>query len=260
MPRDDDASMDRLYADAQRGVEDFTFDADTATVFDDMLNRSVPFYGEIQRMVGELAGDFAADATTVYDLGCSTGNTLLAIAHHLPPGLNVRFVGIDSSEEMLDKTRAKLAAMDFPYPHELRTGNLDHGLMIENASVVIMSLTLQFVRPLRRDRLLEEVYRGLNGNGCFILIEKILAHHSVFNRLFIKHYYEMKKRCGYSDLEISQKREALENILVPYRRQENERLLEQAGFSEVETFFQWYNFLGVIGLKSAGAADSRTAS
>ncbi len=200
MPRDDDLSSDRLYAKTQRGIEDFTFDAKTATVFDDMLNRSVPLYGEIQRLIRELAGDFAADGTTVYDLGCSTGNTFVPIAHHLPSGLNVRFVGIDSST----------------------------------------------------------VYQGLNHNGCFILIEKILARHSLFNRLFIKHYYEMKKRSGYSDLEIAQKREALENILVPYRRQENERLLEQVGFSQVETFFQWYNFSGMIALKSAGRADAHT--
>ncbi len=260
MPRDDDLSSDRLYAKTQRGVEDFTFDAQTATVFDDMLNRSVPLYGEIQRLIGELAGDFAVDGTTVYDLGCSTGTTLVAIAHHLPSGLNVRFVGIDSSEEMLDKARAKLTAAKFPYAYELRVGDLDHGLMIEEASVVVMSLTLQFVRPLLRDRLLETVYRGLNHNGCFILIEKILARHSLFNRLFIKHYYEMKKRSGYSDLEIAQKREALENILVPYRRQENERLLEQVGFSQVETFFQWYNFSGMIALKSAGRTDAHTLS
>ena len=141
MPRDDDLSSDRLYAKTQRGIEDFTFDAKTATVFDDMLNRSVPLYGEIQRLIGELAGDFATDGTTVYDLGCSTGTTLVAIAHHLPSGLNVRFVGIDSSEEMLDKARAKLTAAKFPYAYELRVGDLDHGLMIEEASVVDLFAT-----------------------------------------------------------------------------------------------------------------------
>jgi tRNA (cmo5U34)-methyltransferase len=168
----------------------------------------------------------------------------------------VKFVGIDASEEMLDKARTKLTSMGFPYAFELRPDNLDCELAIENASVVVMSLTLQFVRPLHRERLLEQIYRGLNRNGCFILIEKILGHHSVFNRLYIRHYYELKKRRGYSDLEIAQKREALENILVPYRREENVGLLRDAGFAQVDTFFQWYNFLGLIGVKSAEDASS----
>ncbi|HJO39129.1 MAG: carboxy-S-adenosyl-L-methionine synthase CmoA [Vicinamibacterales bacterium] len=256
MPRDDDPRTDRLFASPARNIEDFAFDADTASVFDDMLDCSVPFYGKIQRMVGELAGDFGADGTTTYDLGCSTANTMLAVAHHLPPGLDVKFVGIDASEEMLDKTRTKVASMGFPYAFELRPDDLDTDLSIENASVVVMSLTMQFVRPLHREQLLEQIYRGLNRNGCFILIEKILGHHSVFNRLYIRHYYELKKRRGYSDLEIAQKREALENILVPYRREENVRLMRDVGFSQIDTFFQWYNFLGLIGLKSTEAADS----
>ena len=248
MRSDDDTPTDRLYTTTESRIDDFDFGAETAAVFDDMLNRSVPLYGEIQRMVGELAGDFAVEGTKIYDLGCSTCNTFLAIAHHLPPGLKIPFVGVDSSEEMLDKARAKLQKSGCPYPYELRTGDLDHGLIVDNC-IVVMSLTLQFVRPLLRDRLLQAVHQGLNRNGCLILIEKVLAEHSVFNRLFIKHYYEMKKRYGYSDLEIARKREALENVLIPYRRKENEGLLQRVGFQHVDTFFHWYNCSGVIAVK-----------
>jgi tRNA (cmo5U34)-methyltransferase len=243
------SSEDRLFAEARVRNADFTFGEDTAAVFDDMLDRSVPFYAEIQRMIGELAADFAADGTSIYDLGCSTANTFLAVGALLRPELNVRFVGLDSSEEMLRKAEHKLAATGFPWSYSLAHQDLNDALHIENASVALMVLTLQFVRPLNRDSVVASVHRGLNHNGCFLLVEKVLGEHSTFNRLFINHYYEMKRRKGYSDLEIAQKREALENVLIPYRLEENKRLLRRVGFQHVDVFFKWYNFCGIIAIK-----------
>jgi tRNA (cmo5U34)-methyltransferase len=121
--------------------------------------------------------------------------------------------------------------------------------VIENASVVSMVLTLQFVRPLQRERLVQDVYKGLNDNGCLLLCEKVLGEDSLFNRLFIKYYYDYKRRMGYSELEITQKREALENVLIPYKLQENNELLLRTGFRHVETFFKWYNFCGMVAVK-----------
>jgi tRNA (cmo5U34)-methyltransferase len=243
------SETDKLFAEARVRNGDFTFGEETAAVFDDMLDRSVPFYPEIQRMIGELASDFAVDGSAIYDLGCSTANTFLAVGAMLRPELNVRFVGLDSSEEMLRKADQKLAATQFPWPYTLTPQDLNDGLHIEGASVALMVLTLQFVRPLNREALVSSVYRGLNHNGCFLLVEKILGEHSTFNRLFINHYYEMKRRKGYSDLEIAQKREALENVLIPYRLEENKRLLRHVGFQHVDVFFKWYNFCGIIAIK-----------
>lgn len=240
---------DQLFAEPRERVDDFHFGRETAAVFDDMLNRSVPFYGEIQRMTGELIGDFAAPDSNIYDLGCSTCNTFRAAAHFLAPGTTVRFIGIDSSPEMLDKAAAKLKAENFPFDFELRQADLNEGMTFENASVVILTLTLQFVRPLNRERLVRSLYNGLNDNGCLILVEKVLGEDTLFNRLFIEHYYEMKRRNGYSDMEIVQKREALENVLVPYRLEENKQLLRDAGFMKFDTFFKWYNFAGMIAIK-----------
>jgi tRNA (cmo5U34)-methyltransferase len=121
--------------------------------------------------------------------------------------------------------------------------------VVENASVVLLVLTLQFVRPLYRERIIKSIYDGMADNGCLIIVEKVLGENSTFNRLFIKHYYEMKMRNGYSELEISQKREALENVLVPYRLEENKELLRGAGFKHVDVFFKWYNFCGIIAMK-----------
>jgi tRNA (cmo5U34)-methyltransferase len=243
------SAVDKLFADARPRAEDFDFGKDTAAVFDDMLDRSVPFYAEIQRMLGELVADFAVAGTSIYDLGCSTGNTFLAAGANLRPDLDVRFVGLDSSEEMLRKAQDKLAATQFPWPHVLQRQDLNDGIRVENASVVLMVLTLQFVRPLNRESLIASLHQGLNHNGCLLLVEKVLGEHSTFNRLFIDHYYEMKRRKGYSDMEIAQKREALENVLIPYRLEENKRLLRRVGFQHVDVFFKWYNFCGIIAVK-----------
>jgi tRNA (cmo5U34)-methyltransferase len=243
------SEIDTLFAAARTHVEDFNFGENTAAVFDDMLDRSVPFYAEIQRMLGELVADFAVSGTSVYDLGCSTGNTFLAAGANLSPDLDVKFVGLDSSAEMLRKAGEKLTAARFPWSYELKLQDLNDGLHVENASVALMILTLQFVRPLNREAVIAGLHAGLNHNGCLLLVEKVLGEHSTFNRLFIDHYYEMKRRKGYSDMEIAQKREALENVLIPYRLEENKRLLRHVGFQHVDVFFKWYNFCGILAIK-----------
>ena len=239
---------DQIFAQEKGNIADFNFGEETAAVFDDMLDRSVPFYQEMQRMVGELAAEFAAEGSSIWDLGCSTCNTFLEIAKYLDKE-SVRFVGLDSSEAMLKRAEQKLTAYRFQHEFELRKADIDSGVAVSDASVVLLLLTLQFVRPMNRERLLTSVYKGMRDDGCIILIEKVLGENTLFNRQFIKHYYAYKKRNGYSDLEIAQKREALENILIPYRLRENLTLLEQVGFRDIEVFFKWYNFCGIVAVK-----------
>ena len=238
---------DRIFAEPVDRPTDFAFDARTAGVFDDMLDRSVPFYAEIQRMTGELAADFAAPGSNLYDLGCSTGTTLAALEPLVDS--SVRFIGIDSSPEMLDKARTKLGQLPSGRGLDLVPTDLHELDRIENASVVILTLTLQFVRPLHRERLIRTICEGTNPQGCLILVEKLTESDTLFNRLFIDYYYDMKRRHGYSDLEIAQKREALENVLIPYRLDENRALLLGAGYSKFQLFFRWYNFGGMIAVK-----------
>jgi tRNA (cmo5U34)-methyltransferase len=238
---------DRIFNTPKTLVGDFRFGKQVAAVFDDMVDRSVPFYAEMQRMITELAADFAPEGSTVYDLGCSTGTTLIALDRVLPPGVNL--VGIDNSQEMLDRCRAKLEASGSKRQIKLVCEDLHQPLELTDASVVVLMLTLQFVRPLYREQLVRNVYQGLADNGCLLLVEKVLGDETTFNRLFIKYYYEMKKRHGYSEMEIAQKREALENVLVPYRLEENRQLLARSGFRASEIFFKWHNFAGLAGLK-----------
>lgn len=242
-------TRDQIFAEPAKRISDFDFGAKTAAVFDDMLGRSVPFYTEMQRMIGELASDYAAEGTSIYDLGCSTGTTMLKIAENIPRERNVRYVGVDYSPEMLEIAQRKLTESGFDRPFELECGDLNSGVRIDNASVVLLVLTLQFIRPLYRQRLIKSIHDGMTEKGALILVEKVLGENSEFNRLFIHHYYEMKRENGYSDLEIAQKREALENILVPYRLEENKELLREQGFRHVDVFFKWYNFCAIIATK-----------
>lgn len=238
---------DEVFRQEIEQVSDFRFGANVASVFDDMVNRSVPYYGEIQRMMAELAADHAREGTFVYDLGCSTGTTMIGMDTMVEK--SIKFIGVDDSQEMLNKCKAKFEEIKFNRPYELRCADLGEGVKIENASVVVLCLTLQFVRPIYRERLLQDIVKGLNPGGVLILVEKILAEESDFNRDFINYYYNYKRRNQYSELEISQKREALENVLVPYKLSENITLLRDQGFASCEVFFKWYNFAALIAVK-----------
>lgn len=227
---------------------DFKFGANVVSVFDDMVTRSVPFYLEIQRMMTEIAIDFAVPGSNVYDLGCSTGTTLINLDRVLSTDIN--FIGIDDSKEMLEKCKSNFDNAGLKRTYNLLYADLNKGVKLENPSVVIMCLTLQFIRPLYREKLIEDIYSQMNENGCLILIEKVLGEDSLFNRQFIKYYYDYKRRNQYNEMEISQKREALENVLIPYKLMENRELLLNKGFRYVETFFKWYNFCGMVAVKN----------
>ena len=242
-----ESTTDDIFHEARPAIGDFKFDRSVASVFDDMVTRSVPYYLEVQRMLVEMVRDFAVPETSVYDLGCSTGTTFINLHPHLDP--RIRFVGVDNSAEMLEKCRAKFKQHSIDRPFDLQCRDLNESVVVEDASVAMLMLTLQFIRPLRRDRLIADIYRGLRTQGCLLLVEKVLGEDSLFNRLFIKYYYDMKRRNGYSETEISQKREALENILIPYKLLENRELLLTTGFRHVDVFFKWYNFCGLVAVK-----------
>jgi tRNA (cmo5U34)-methyltransferase len=238
---------DEVFKDGIEKPYDFKFGSNVANVFDDMVNRSVPYYGEIQRMVTELAATHVLPGTKVYDFGCSTGTTMMGMNTLIAPEID--FVGVDDSPAMLEKCRANLDAANFKRTVNLVCEDLNQSVTIGNASVAVLCLTLQFVRPIYRHKLLSQIAAGLVPGGVLILVEKILAEESTFNRDFIEYYYNYKRRNQYSEMEISQKREMLENVLIPYKLSENILLLKESGFAHTEVFFKWYNFSGLIAVK-----------
>ena len=245
-------SRDQVFSDGSKRGSDFVFNEEVAGVFDDMLVRSVPYYLEQQRIVQEAAAKFWKPNTVVYDLGCSTGTTVIGLARALGPG--ARLVGYDNSEPMLERARENAEAAGVADRIDFRVGDFNSDvaqLELDGGSVVTLCWTLQFVRPLQRDRLINAIYEGLVDEGILMVTEKVLTNDSNMNRFFIDFYYDFKKRNGYSEEEILRKRESLENVLVPYRIDENFEMFRRAGFQIVETFFQWYNFTGFLCVKNA---------
>jgi tRNA (cmo5U34)-methyltransferase len=242
--------LDTIFANETKAISDFDFGEKTAGVFDDMLDRSIPQYWELQRMMGEIAAEFVQEGSNVYDLGCSTGITLKTLHDAIKAaGKNAAMVGIDYSQPMLVRAEERFSHLSEDERPTFIECDLNKGCVINNASIVVLNLTLQFVRPMNRDRLIQDIANGLQENGCLILVEKVVSDDPFLNRMFIKLYYDMKRRNGYSNTEIAQKREALENVLIPYRIEENIELLKSNGFAEAETFFKWHNFAGMVAVK-----------
>jgi tRNA (cmo5U34)-methyltransferase len=250
-------NRDEVFSAPGKAAWDFEFNADVAQAFDDMLERSVPFYLEQQRMIRTMSKSFWIPGTHIYDLGCSTGTTLEGLAAELGGGAVL--TGYDNSEPMIEKARKRLAQAGLENRVTIAPADLNGDLssvILENASIVTMCWTLQFIRPLRRDDLIRWIYKGLVNGGALILTEKVLTNCSHVNRFFIDYYYDLKRRNGYSETEIARKREALENVLVPYRLEENLELFRRNGFEVVETFFQWFNFAGMICVKRPAAGGA----
>ncbi|WP_423821804.1 carboxy-S-adenosyl-L-methionine synthase CmoA [Salinisphaera sp. SPP-AMP-43] len=244
------AVTDQVFEQGWR-ARDFAFDADVAGVFDDMVSRSVPFYAEVQRMQTELAVSLLpAGDSLAYDLGCSTGTTLAAVAGHRDCPQGARFVGIDNAPQMLARAAVKIEEQGLGDRIELIEAELDSELALSRCDMVFMNWTLQFVRPVAREALVQSIAKILKPGGILFLSEKILVANSLLNRLYIEFYYDYKRQRGYSDTEIRNKREALENVLVPYRSDENRALLKHCGFASVDSYFRWYNFESLVAVKA----------
>jgi tRNA (cmo5U34)-methyltransferase len=232
-------------------VEDFTFDERVAKVFDDMVSRSVPFYNEIQRIQSDLVMNFLPEHEgVVCDLGCSTGTTINVLSQHPLCPNSTRFIGYDNAESMLAKAREKLSEQIANGRASLVTADINHLPELPPCDVVIVNWTLQFVRPIDREAVLKTIFDALKPGGVLLLSEKTLDNDPLLNRLYIDHYLQFKKsQSGYTDLENQRKREALENVLVPYRLDENYQLLARTGFARWSTYFQWFNFACLIAVK-----------
>lgn len=240
---------DELFTEEPQGGHDFVFDEKVAAVFDDMLERSVPLYSEVQRMTVELAARFLMDGATVYDIGCSSGSTLTGIAEAVPLGSKIQLIGIEPSAAMREHAAKKLAPVALVHSVEFWPKPVEEYESLPDAQVIVMLYTLQFVRPMARPQLMRTLYHSLRSGGCLIFAEKILGSDPGFRRVFIDLYHDYKSRNGYSDTEIARKREALENVLIPYTDEENQAMLREAGFSQRERLFQWYNFAAYIAVK-----------
>lgn len=218
----------------------FTFDDEVASVFDDMTMRSIPYYKDnIDLIIKILA---KRNYKSICDIGCSTGNLLLSLAQKLK---DIYLVGIDNSQSMLQvaKSKAKAYGLDVRF---IKADILDYEF---NFDAIISNYTLQFVRPINRESLLLRIHNSLPKDGIFILSEKLIIQNKRLDKELIDIYHAFKHEQGYSNTEISKKREALENILVPYTQDENVDLLKKVGFKSVEVVFRFANFATFVAMK-----------
>jgi tRNA (cmo5U34)-methyltransferase len=245
MPRD------TIFDTPMSTVAPFEFNSEVARVFDDMADRSIPWYRQVEQMSASLSAEFYREGSVLYDLGCSTATgTILAAEALEAKGFNSpSLIGVDNSAAMCQRAREKLSDLyGDKSPVEIRNAEIED-TPLEHASVILMNYTLQFVSPLKREALVKKIYDALMHNGILIVSDKTTQSHTDMSRIFIDKYYDFKRANGYSELEISQKREALENVLIPYSVREEEDLFIGAGFSSVDRFFCWYNFSSFICLK-----------
>jgi len=232
--------IDRLFNEINPKLGEFTFDESVAQVFDDMISRSVPLYTDVQRVLPVLAGLLDHPVIKVVDLGCSTGTSLIQLAQALPHR-RFELIGVDNSQAMLDKCAEKLSTQGLQAEVELVRADI-RDFEPRDVSIVLMNYTLQFVDLPSRPALLSRICQSIRPGGFMLVSEKVSHHQVAVDDALVELYFEFKRRNGYSELEISRKRDALENVLVPVTVDENLRLFRTAGFTDVELLLKWFNF------------------
>lgn len=242
---------DKIYADdhneAQGELEAFAFDDAVARVFPDMIKRSVPGYTTIIPMIGVITEQYAQDNTQLYDLGCSLGASLMAMRHGVKAD-GCKLIGIDTSEAMIERCKGYVRDDHANTPVELVLGDITEQ-PIENASVVTLNFTLQFIDPAKRCDLLKKIYDGMVPGAALVLSEKIRFAGPDQQKLQEELHWDFKRANGYSELEISQKRSALENVLIPETAEAHIERLHKAGFSQAYQWYQCFNFVSFVAVK-----------
>lgn len=238
---------DTLYANPLGHVAGFSFDQKVVDVFPDMIKRSVPGYATIISMIGTLAERYATSSSRCYDLGCSLGAASLAMRHRIRAA-DCTIVGIDNSPAMIKHCQAVMDADSGEIPVSLICDDLQN-VSIENASMVVLNFTLQFITPEQREQIIRRIYNGLKSGGVLILSEKVTFGDAQHDQLMIDLHHNFKRANGYSDLEIAQKRAAIEDVLIPETLDNHRQRLKLVGFQSCDVWFQCFNFASIIAIK-----------
>ncbi|MDE1332068.1 carboxy-S-adenosyl-L-methionine synthase CmoA [Vibrio aestuarianus] len=228
-------------------IGDFTFDERVAEVFPDMIQRSVPGYSNIISAIGMLAERFVKPHSTIYDLGCSLGAATLSMRRHIKQE-GCKIIAVDNSPAMVERCKLHINAYRSDTPVEVIEADIRE-IEISDASVVVLNFTLQFLSPEDRLALLEKIYAGLRPGGILILSEKYVFEDETAHELLIDLHHDFKRANGYSELEISQKRSAIENVMRPDSITAHKARFEQIGFSNFEVWFQCFNFGSMFAIK-----------
>ncbi len=238
---------DSLFARFKTEIEKFAFDEKVANVFDDMIHRSVPGYDAIIAMIGVLAERYAQPGTQCYDLGASLGAVTLEVERNTR-GRNCKIIAVDNSQAMVNRLQEIITTSGSEDSVIVKQEDI-RDTVIEDASVVVLNFTLQFIQRNERAGIIQKIYDGLQPGSIFVLSEKIAFNDIEENDFQIDMHHEFKKLHGYSQLEISQKRSALENVLIPDNAATHHERLKSVGFQHIYTWFQCFNFISIVAIK-----------
>ncbi|MDP7591202.1 MAG: carboxy-S-adenosyl-L-methionine synthase CmoA [Litorilituus sp.] len=244
MPNTD---TDLIYSSPKAQVKDFTFDAQVVEVFPDMISRSVPGYNTIIDTIGRLSQQFAKKDTFIYDLGCSLGAATLAMRKKISVP-NCKIIAVDNSTAMVERCKMHINAFKGDTKVEIIEGNIQD-IIIENASMAVLNFTLQFIDKADRQSLINNIAQGLNPGGLLIISEKVSHGDLCIDEQLIALHHDFKRANGYSELEVAQKRTALENVMRTDSVEQHITRLKAAGFSHVSPWFQCFNFISFIAIK-----------
>lgn len=243
------SNRDNLFANPIEKLGNWQFDERVADVFPDMVERSIPGYHTIISTIGILTPRFAQQDSNIYDLGCSLGEATRAIRRNITL-TGCKIYAVDNSPAMIERCRRHIGAFKADTPVEIVEADINN-IEITNASMVVLNFTLQFLSPYDRQALLSRIYQGLRPNGILILSEKFHFIDKQIEKLLVGMHYDFKRTNGYSELEISQKRTLLENVMRIDDITTHYHRLQQAGFQHISTWYQCLNFGSFIAIKEA---------
>lgn len=239
---------DQIFAEPQDQVLDFRFDEQVAEVFQDMAKRSIPGYQTIIQTIGNITAKYTQNDSNLYDLGCSLGAATITMRKNLSPAQNCQIIAIDNSEAMITRCRNILNSYRSEIPVTTLCQDLNDST-IKNASIVILNFVLQFIDPHKRDQLIQKIYDGMKPEGILLISEKIAFADQEKDDQLMELYWDFKRNNGYSELEISQKRNALENVLIRDQEEQHLERLNKVGFKKAFKWFQCYNFASFLAIK-----------
>jgi tRNA (cmo5U34)-methyltransferase len=243
--------IDNIYSEYQQRVADFVFDDKVVAVFDDMIRRSVPGYGAAIAMTMVFAEQYAQDGSNCYDLGCSLGAGTLAMRKGITRR-DCNVVAVDKSPAMVARCKEIVAQDIRDVPVEVVLADIQD-IEIERASLVVLNYTLQFLPPNARDAMIKKIFDGMLPGGCLLLSEKIAFKDEREQKFQIDMHHNFKRLNGYSSTEISQKRKAIENVLVPDTLTKHSERLSVCGFENITLWFQCFNFMSLAAFKGKNA-------
>lgn len=239
--------IDKLFSTHLNKIADFSFDENVAAVFPDMIARSIPGYPLMIENIGRLARQYCQADSTIYDLGCATGTATLSMAKHVAAN-NCQIVGIDNSPAMVKQCQQFVSQYHHPCPIKIECADITN-YAYQPSSVILMNFTLQFLAPDERQAMIQRIYDALLPGGVLILSEKFTHEDVIGNELLVDLHHQFKGDNGYSDLEISQKRTALEKVMLTDTMSTHTSRLDSAGFAHIIPWFSCFNFMSLVAVK-----------